>query len=114
KLIAEEVHTISKRLVEGKCTSNLACAECSCRFFNRYMLLCRHIFHKQLCGANILTPETWSYFQKTFGESGIEVYQTHGIVEIPVTRNHQLKKQLNRRGIAIRWRFGKILEPAIN
>src|SRR5260363_399946 len=66
KLIAEEVHAVSKRLVEEKCTPNLASAEYSCRFFNRYMLLCRHIFHEQLGGANILTPEIWSYFQRTF------------------------------------------------
>ncbi|CAG8819394.1 21640_t:CDS:1, partial [Gigaspora rosea] len=60
RLIAEEVHAVAKRLEEGKCLPNLASAECSCRFFNRYMLPCRHIFHEQLCGANILTPEAWA------------------------------------------------------
>ncbi|CAG8447347.1 150_t:CDS:2 [Gigaspora rosea] len=82
RLVAEEVHAVAKRLEEGKSLPNLASAECSCRFFNWYMLLCRHIFHEQLCGANILMPEAWENFQRTFEESGIEVYQTRGIVEI--------------------------------
>ncbi|RIB18653.1 hypothetical protein C2G38_2184042 [Gigaspora rosea] len=55
KLIAEEVHAISKRLVEGKCTPNLTSAE-------------------------------------TFEESGMEVYQTRGIVEIPVIQKSSAKK----------------------
>ncbi|CAG8479490.1 1369_t:CDS:2 [Gigaspora rosea] len=92
KLIAEEVHAISKRLDEGKCAPNLASAECSCRSFNRYMLPYRHIFHKQLCGSNILTPETWDYFQRTFEESGMEVYQTRGIVEVPVIQKSSAEK----------------------
>ncbi|CAG8597736.1 14519_t:CDS:2 [Racocetra persica] len=72
RLIAEEVHAIAKRLEEGKCLPNLASAECLCRFFNRYMLPCHHIFHKQLCGANILTPEARASFQETFKESGMK------------------------------------------
>ncbi|CAG8847413.1 16909_t:CDS:1, partial [Gigaspora margarita] len=92
KLIAEEVYAVSKRLEEGKCTPNLASAECSCRFFNQYMLPCRYIFHKQLCGTNILTPKTWSYFQRTFEESGMEVYQTRGIVEVPVIQKSLAEK----------------------
>ncbi|CAG8744914.1 16050_t:CDS:1 [Cetraspora pellucida] len=92
KLIAKEVHAILKRLKEGKCAPNLASAECSCRFFNQYMLLCHYIFHKQLCGSNILTPEAWGNFQRTFEEGGIEVYQTHGIVKVPVIQNSAEKK----------------------
>ncbi|CAG8733796.1 4605_t:CDS:1 [Gigaspora rosea] len=84
KLIAKEVHAVSKRLDEGKCAPNLASTECLCRFFNQYMLPWRYIFYEQLCGSNILIPEAWENFQKTFEESGIEVYQTRGIVEVPV------------------------------
>ncbi|CAG8478152.1 21056_t:CDS:2 [Gigaspora rosea] len=58
KLITEEVHAISKRLVKGKCTPNLA--------------------------TNILMPKTWSYFQRTFEASSMKVYQTRNIVELPV------------------------------
>ncbi|CAG8723825.1 9095_t:CDS:2, partial [Gigaspora rosea] len=84
KLITEEVHAVSKRLEVGKCAPNLASAECSCRFFNQYMLPCRHIFREQLCGSKILTSEAWGNFQQIFEESGMEVYQTRGIVEVPV------------------------------
>ncbi|CAG8583489.1 13906_t:CDS:2 [Cetraspora pellucida] len=63
KLITEEVHAISKRLEEGKCAPNLASAECSYRFFNR-----------------------------TFEEGGMEVYQTCSIVEVPVIQNSVEKK----------------------
>ncbi|CAG8828684.1 24255_t:CDS:1, partial [Cetraspora pellucida] len=92
KLIAEEVHAISKRLEEGKCVPNLESVDCLCRFFNRYILLCRHIFHEQLCSANILMSETWRNFQKTFEENGMEVYQTHGIVEVPVIQKSLTEK----------------------
>ncbi|CAG8763975.1 3951_t:CDS:1, partial [Cetraspora pellucida] len=74
KLITEEVHAVAKRLEKGKYLPNLASAKCLCRFFNWYMLSCHHIFHKQLCGANILTPKAWVNFQRTFEESGMEVY----------------------------------------
>ncbi|CAG8733876.1 14596_t:CDS:2 [Cetraspora pellucida] len=92
KLIAEEVHTVSKRLEKRKCAPNFASTKCSYRFFNRYMLLCCHIFHEQLCGSNILTPEAWNNFQRTFKESGMEVYQTCSIVEVPVIQNSAEKK----------------------
>ncbi|CAG8562667.1 8740_t:CDS:2, partial [Scutellospora calospora] len=59
KLIAEEVHTVSKRLEEGKRVPNLKTADCSCKFFTKYMLPCRHIFHEQLCSdSSILTSES--------------------------------------------------------
>lgn len=58
KLISEEAHAVSKRLEEGKEVPNLKNPECNCKFFNQYMLPCRHIFHQQLCGdTDILTPE---------------------------------------------------------
>ena len=84
KLIAQEAHAVSKKLEEGKEVPNLTDAECNCKFFNRYMLPCRHILHKQLCGdIDILTPEVWRSFQDTFEESGLEVYQSRSLVEIP-------------------------------
>ncbi|CAG8798730.1 28731_t:CDS:2, partial [Gigaspora margarita] len=92
KLITKDVHAILKRLEERKCTPNLASAECSCRFFNRYMLSCYYVLYEQLCRTNILMPETWGYFQRTFEESGIEVYQTHGIVEVPVIQKSSTEK----------------------
>ena len=84
KLLAEEAHAVSKRLEEGKEVPGLMNAQCSCKFFNRYMLPCRHILHQQLCGdTDILMPEVWRSFQETFEESGLEVYQSHGLVEVP-------------------------------
>jgi len=84
KLITQEAHAVSKRLEEGKEVPDLTDAECNCKFFNRYMLPCRHILHKQLCGdIDILTPEVWRSFQDTFEESGLKVYQSRGLVEIP-------------------------------
>ncbi|CAG8593126.1 4178_t:CDS:1, partial [Gigaspora rosea] len=84
RLVAEKVHAVAKRLEEEKGLPNLASAECSYRFFNRYMLPCHYIFHEQLCGVNILTLEVWESFHRAFEEGGMEVYQTRGLVEIPV------------------------------
>ncbi|CAG8784891.1 1324_t:CDS:1, partial [Dentiscutata erythropus] len=92
KLITEEAYTISKRLEEGKGAPNLASAECLCRFFNWYMLLCHYIFYEQLCGSNILMLETWGYFQRTFEESGMKVYQTRGFVKVPIIQKLSAKK----------------------
>ena len=48
------------------------------------MLPCHHILHQQLCGdTNILMSEVWRSFQETFEESGLEVYQSRGLVEVP-------------------------------
>ncbi|CAG8799476.1 1359_t:CDS:2, partial [Racocetra persica] len=57
-----------------------------------YILLCHHIFYEQLCGTNILMPEAWGRFQRTFEESGMEVYQTHDIVEVPVVQRSPAEK----------------------
>ncbi|CAG8806784.1 5183_t:CDS:2 [Gigaspora margarita] len=92
KLIAKEVHTVSKRLEEEKCIPVLASTECLYKFFNQYMLPYHHIFHKQLCKTNILISKTWSYFQRIFEESGMEVYQIHSIVEVLVIQKSLAEK----------------------
>ncbi|CAG8768151.1 6920_t:CDS:2, partial [Gigaspora rosea] len=67
KLIAEEVHAISKRLEEGKTLQV-----------------------QNACIDSLI--ETWDYFQRTFEESGMEVYQTRGIVEVPVIQKSSAEK----------------------
>ncbi|CAG8551684.1 25030_t:CDS:1, partial [Racocetra persica] len=93
RLIAEEAYAVSKKVQEGKKMPNLKTAECFCKFFTQYMLPCRHIFHKQLCGdSNILMLEMWYYFQGTFKESGIEVYQSRQLVEILLIQRSDAEK----------------------
>lgn len=107
KLLAEEVHAVSKRLQEGKEVPNLTSAECSCRFFNRYMLPCRHIFHEQLCGADILTTEVWECFQRTFEEGGMEVYQVRDLVEVPVIQQSAVEKAAEKSRLMMHELFEK-------
>ena len=102
KLIAEEMRAVSKRLQEGKDVPGLVTPECHCKFFNSYLLPCRHIFHQQLCGvSDILTPEVWRSFQHTFEESGLEIYQSRGLVEVVEARQTEAERGAERRRLAI-------------
>lgn len=102
KLIAEEVGALSKRLQEGKGVPGLTTPECPCKFFNRYMLPCRHIFHEELCGdARILTPEVWRDFQQTFEENGMEVYQSRESIRVLQPEPTVEEKNMETRRLAM-------------
>ncbi|RUS33520.1 LOW QUALITY PROTEIN: hypothetical protein BC938DRAFT_471251 [Jimgerdemannia flammicorona] len=75
-LIAEEIYIVLKRLQDRKDILSLISAECSCCFFNYYLLLYHHVFYKQFCCNVILISN------KIFEKSGLEVYQSHSLVDI--------------------------------
>lgn len=78
KLIGNEALAVNDRLEKGKPPPNLLTAECHCRFFARYLLPCRHVFHEHMFGQHkLLTASVWHSFQFMFEEAGFEVYE-HG------------------------------------
>jgi hypothetical protein len=80
----DEALAVNDRLETGKPPPNLIAAECHCRFFSRYLLPCRHIFHGHMFGQHkLLTESVWHSFQVMFAESGFEVYQHRECVTVP-------------------------------
>ena len=78
KLIASEEGEVAARLLQQKAVPQLEFTDglpfCSCIFFLRYTLPCRHIFHLDRA-EGILTGEVWEKFIYNFGESGMEIYE---------------------------------------
>jgi len=82
KLLAQELDAVEERLLSGKPTPEFdTYLNCHCRFARRYLLPCRHIFH--LDGEDrILTPAIWQSYIDIFEESGFEVYESMGWVDV--------------------------------
>ncbi|KAG0634360.1 hypothetical protein HOY80DRAFT_1005215 [Tuber brumale] len=78
KLIASEESEVSARLLQQKSVPQLEFTDglpfCSCIFFLRYTLPCRHVFHLDRA-EGLLTGEVWERFIDYFGERGMEVYE---------------------------------------
>ena len=109
-LIADEALAVTGRLEKGKAPPGLVTAECHCRFFTRYLLPCRHIFHEQIYGATkILTAEKWASFQNLFEESGFEIYQSRERVEV-----EEIQSESVREAEARQERLSEMLERARN
>ena len=64
------------RIEKGKGVPDLTSLDCYCLFRNRYLLPCKHIFHKYLYSNKLLTADIWSMFREMFEESGFEVYES--------------------------------------
>jgi len=70
-LIVKEACAVMDRLENGKGVPGLISLECHCLFCNRYLLPCRHIFHKHMYGNKLLTADIWRMFREMFEENGI-------------------------------------------
>jgi len=99
ELIINEARAMSARIEKGKNPPHLLTPECNCLFFSRYLLPCRHILHTHLFGTDppekLITLEHWLKFQHMFDETGMEVYRSRELVEIPVhVETEEERKQL--------------------
>ncbi len=96
-LLIKEACAVIDRIEKGKCTSGLTSLDCHCLFRNRYLLLCKHIFHEHMYGnMKLLTADVWEMFQRIFEESGYEVYESRESV-IEFVQMEQQKKIENRK-----------------
>ena len=98
ELIIGEAHEMSRRIEKGKAPPDKTQPECNCLFFSRYLLPCRHILHAHIFGTDppekLLTIEDWRNFQHMFDESGLDVYRSRELVEVPVhIETEEEKKQ---------------------
>ena len=87
ELIANEAKEVVVRLETGKLAPGLDSPECHCLFFRRYLLPCRHILHEHLFGNdgnNLLTDEVWLTYRRMYNESGMDVYRSRELIEVPV------------------------------
>jgi len=55
-LLVQEIHAFYERIAKGKPIPELQVTECGCQFFRKYMLPCRHLFHRNLSN-DFLTDE---------------------------------------------------------
>jgi hypothetical protein len=74
-LLLDEIRMFEKRLEDGKPMPNHDIPECHCQFFRKYMLPCKHLFHRDING-DFLMDDHWTGFRNMFVESGFDVYVT--------------------------------------
>ncbi|RHZ86162.1 hypothetical protein Glove_54g84 [Diversispora epigaea] len=85
------------RIKKGKCVPGLISMECHCLFYNRYLLLCKHIFHEHMYGSLLLTKNAWRKFQELFEESGFEIYEKRELVFVEIPAQIEEEKQVENR-----------------
>ena len=96
-LLVKEARAVMDRIEKGKGALGLSSLNCHCIFRNRYLLLCRHIFHEHIYGSiRLLTVDAWKAFQGMFEECGYEIYESReSIIEFAQTK--QLREAEDRR-----------------
>ena len=79
KLLSRELDAVEACIAEGKVSDFDKDLQCHCQFHRRYLLPCRHIFHFD-SDVKVLTPTRWAAYVEMFEETGMEVYETSGMV----------------------------------
>ena len=75
RLIAEEMKKSTERQEEGKQPIVLENGiNCSCEFYRKYCLPCKHLFQIDNYVVRILTTEVWDTYLIRFAGCGFEVY----------------------------------------
>lgn len=98
RLLADEALAVLARLEKGKGPPGLIEAECHCRFFQHYLIPCRHIFHEHFYGiTKLLTDHAWQQFRDIFAEAGYSVYERREMVEIPEFETEEQRQAENLR-----------------
>jgi hypothetical protein len=71
-------------------------AQCDCKFYNKYLVPCRHIWYRHLL-FNCLTDDDWQQWRNTFEDSGLEVYEHwHKVIESPQIATAEAKARQTR------------------
>lgn len=112
-LITGEASAMSLRIEKGKPPPELDEPECDCIFFQRYYVPCKHILHAHVFGNQdqpLLTEDAWKTFRHLFEESGMEVYRSHELMEIPL----QVMTQEEVKAEDQRLRVNELLERVRN
>ena len=66
---------------------SLSTVDCTCLFFNQYMLPCKHIFYEDICcqeGQKFITDDDWEAFAQGWEESGYDIYESKEQVSVMV------------------------------
>ena len=82
KLLAIEHDAVADRIAKGKDvpTGFDGTLRCNCKFYHKYLLPCRHIFHLDT-ELKVLTT-LWEGYDIMLAECGMEVYETTGAIWI--------------------------------
>lgn len=102
QMLATEACAVEKRIKKCKAAPGLMSLSCSCLFYLRYLLPCRHIFHEHMYGTTkLLTTNVWRNFQQMFQECGFEVYTHREIVEIDAPERTEAERASDNRRLAV-------------
>ena len=122
RLLADEATAVVERLAKGKAPPGMTVPECHCRFFTRYLVPCRHMFHEHIYGeTKILTDVVWKRFQDIFEENGMTVYEHRELVGLPAPQlteaeqeAERLRNEMNEITERLRDSFFRVLERGDN
>ncbi|CAG8509342.1 15205_t:CDS:2 [Cetraspora pellucida] len=109
KLMTSEITAMNKRVEKRKLLPNLIAPKCTCLFFCRYLVPCKHIFHQHLFGQasnKLLTINIWKRLQDMFVKEGIAIYEGNKITKILVPVQTLEEKEMKARRLHI----GEIME----
>jgi len=81
KLLPDQLDAMHKRIIAGKAPPTLSEMSCSCSFFRKFLLPCKHIFHSDYLFQSI-TSEDWTAWAEIFEDGGYEVYETMRTVHL--------------------------------
>ena len=102
RMLVDELCAVAKRLEKGKEAPGLMSVECHCLFHHRYLLPCKHIFHEHIYGTTkLLAGDGWRNFQRMFEESGFEVYESRGVVEVEELEHTEEERAAESRRFAV-------------
>ena len=102
KMLIGELCAVAKRLEKGKVAPGLTLAKCECLFHHKYLLPCKHIFHEHMHGTNkLLAGDGWMKFQRMFEESGFEVYESRGLMEVEDVGQTEEEREAERRRVTV-------------
>jgi len=104
KLLLDQSNAMHKRISAGKVPPTLSEISCSCGFFRKFLLPCKHIFHSDYLFKSI-TSEDWTGWAEIFEEGGYEVYETMGTVHVR-DRQEETHGERTRRKLEV----GTVLE----
>ncbi|CAG8599622.1 7025_t:CDS:2 [Rhizophagus irregularis] len=83
-------------ILKRKGVPGLTSLNCFCLFHHRYLLPCKHIFHKHMYGNKLLTAEVWKMFHQMFEEKYVQTEQQKGAESQKIAVGELTKRMCDR------------------
>lgn len=70
---------------------------CTCLFYRKWQLPCRHLIKKHMIFEDVLTPANWEHINLMWEESGFEIYEGTGGASYQKGIEEEINAPLNRK-----------------